>query len=523
MTLQDKRSIFQMLAGIIKTPSILSNTAQYDISTDDMPGKFHKIVFGAIYNLYMGGLETISPIEIDSYLSAYPAQYSIYNSNNGIEYLYKLEELGEPENFEYHYQRVKKYTFLRECQSVGIDITDIFDSTVIDLKESEEQQELFDSLSVNEMIRKVENKIVEVKDKFVLSDGAEGSHMSEGVEEMLESLYDTPSYGNSLASGLLTRILRGARRSTLMLRSSITGGGKSRYALADLCTICIPEIWDLKENRWVQTGAKESGLFITTELSKDEIQLPALCYISGIPEWKVLDAALDEEEKERMKRAVKILQESDLHIEHLSDFDIDDITHAIERNVVKHDITHCVFDYIHMSMKLMSNITKNSRVSIREDQILLLLSDKLKQLCNKHDIWMLTGTQLNDSWKQEGNLDASALRGARALGDKLDVGMIMLPITKEDKTVVESIRNAGNFFSDPTHTVTVFKNRRGEYNAVKVFLKIDLGNLRTEDLFVTTMDGELIPDIRPRRIVFKEVAEDGGGSVLDASTSQIEF
>lgn len=488
-------------------PDILSNTGEYSISLDDLPEKFHKLIYGAIYNLYTQGAEIIDPVTIDTYLSEFPAQYSSYNDNSGLDYLYKLQELGHPSNFKYYYERIKKYSFLRECVQNGIDVSDIYDYTIIDIEETEAQQQVFEEMSLSEMVKHIEEKVIEIKDKFVFNDGSQGSHMSEGVEEMLQELYENPSYGSTLSSGLLTRIVRGARRKTFMLRSAPTGAGKTRVALADLCTMCIPTIWDLEKREWIETDAQEKGLFITTELSKEEIQLPVLCYISGIPESKVLDADLNNEEKERFQKAVEILKTSPLHIEHLSDFDVDDIVHSIERNVVKHDVTAIVFDYIHMSMKLMTNLTKNAKINLREDQILLLMSDKIKQLTVKHDVWILSGTQLNDQWKQEGMLDASSLRGARALGDKLDVGMIMTELTKQDKDIVETIRKSGGEHSwgdEPTHVITVFKNRRGEYNGVRVFMKMDLGNLRMKDLFVTNMNGELIPEITPKKVVFKK-------------------
>jgi len=156
----------------------------------------------------------------------------------------------------------------------------------------------------------------------------------------------------------------------------------------------------------------------------------------------------------------------------------------------------------------MTTMAKGSGIKMREDQILLLFADKLKQLANKHDVWILTGTQLNDSYKAEGgiNLDASSLRGARALGDKLDVGMIMLRLTPEDEKILETIRENTGFGVEPTHTITVFKNRRGEHVNVKIWLKIDLGNLRTTDCFVTDSQGRVL-NVKPVKVEYVQEEE----------------
>ena len=39
----------------------------------------------------------------------------------------------------------------------------------------------------------------------------------------------------------------------------------------------------------------------------------------------------------------------------------------------------------------------------------------------------------------------------------------------------------------------VYKVRAGKLTRVKVFMKVDLGTARTEDLFCTTFDNKLIP------------------------------
>lgn len=514
-----------LFAGFMANPELLGKSKEFGLSLDDFPEKIHKLLYGTMYNMYHQGITEINPVEIDTYISTKDMQYRLFNDNNGLEILYKLEEIGTPENFSYHYQRIKKFSFLRKCVLNGIDVSDILDITMVDVNESERQQREFDMLTLDELIKHLEEKIVEIKDEFRFSQENQGAHMSEGVETMLEELYEAPSYGISLASGLLTRLIRGARKKKFVLRSAPTGHGKSRYALADLCAICIPEIWDLKEKKWVNTGAKEKGLFITTELTKEEIQLPALCYISGVPEWKVKDMKLTQGEKDRMNKAVKILKDSNLFIEHLNDFDIEDIESAIERNVIKNGVDFVIFDYIHTSIKLLANMTQSSRVTMREDQVLLLMSDKIKQMCNKYDIWILSGTQLNNSWKDSESHDASSLRGARSLGDKLDVGMMMMPILKEDEKILETIRQEGteqSFGMEPNTKIVIFKNRDGQYTNVTVWLNIDLGNLRTVDLFVTDSQGRLIPDITPVRVKHKMV-EPEANEAVDAPKHETKY
>src|SRR5699024_12386476 len=83
----------------------------------------------------------------------------------------------------------------------------------------------------------------------------------------------------------------------ILLRSANSGGGKTRNALADMCSVAINEI--RKKNKkgqweWVNNGEPVPSLFISTELDMDELQTILLAYITGINERVILDGDFDE-------------------------------------------------------------------------------------------------------------------------------------------------------------------------------------------------------------------------------------
>lgn len=507
--LQDVKAIINALAGLMNNPLLMRDTEKIQLEEDDFPEKFHRIVFGSIYNLYDEGVEKITPIEIDAYLSNYPNQYRIYNENDGLEFLYKLEELGQPENFLYHYNRIKKYSLLRLCRSLGISTTDIYDDTLLEPTEIEKMQKNFDDTPIEEIVKIVERKIVDIKEKFMSDSVAKSSHMSDNIEEILNEKLKSPSYGVNLASKYLNFIFRGARKRKFYLKSGDTGSGKSRHGLADLLTMCIPEIWDEEKKQWVKTGADGAGLMITTELDEEEVKIPALCYIACVDEEKINDATITQEERERLNKAIKILENSNLQFEELRDFDIQDIMNTIERNVIKYGTEYVQYDYIHQSLKMLTSLSKAGVKGLREDQIILLMGIMLKDLCNEYNIWIGSATQLNKNYKEEGNLDESSIRGGRALADKIDAGMIMLPVeSKRDKAIVDAIFSSGFFGERPTHSINVYKNRGNRWKMIRVWVNINLGTLRTKDLFCTDYEGNLISDIKPLVIKFEDDDEE---------------
>lgn len=69
-------------------------------------------------------------------------------------------------------------------------------------------------------------------------------------------------------------------------------------------------------------------------------------------------------------------------------------------------------------MKILEEITRRSGgIKLREDNILFILSTKLKDICNQYGVFILTGTQLSGDYKTAEIPDQSFLRGARSIAD----------------------------------------------------------------------------------------------------------
>ena len=98
-------------------------------------------------------------------------------------------------------------------------------------------------------------------------------------------------------------------------------------------------------------------------------------------------------------------------------------------------------------MKILEEITRRSGgIKLREDNILFMLSTRLKDLCNQYGVFIMSSTQLNATWKEENEMpDQNLLRDARAIADKIDIGMILLPVTQEDKKALQPVLDEGLF------------------------------------------------------------------------------
>ena len=155
-------------------------------------------------------------------------------------------------------------------------------------------------------------------------------------------------------------------------------------------------------------------------------------------------------------------------------------------------------------MKILEEITKRSGgVRLREDNILFMISIRLKDLCNQYGIFIMSATQLNGDYQQAETPDQNLLRGAKAIADKIDAGLIMLEVTAKDLEALQPILENGGFVQ-PVIKISVYKNRRGRWKGIYLWCRADRGCCRIEPMFVTKYNYELIDDIEDLKIKIED-------------------
>ena len=308
---------------------------------------------------------------------------------------------------------------------------------------------------------------------------------------MIESLKETPEIGYPLYGKYTNAVTRGARLKKFYLRSAATGVGKSRSMIADACSIGCSQIYDLEQNLWVTTGKAEPTIYIATEQDLGEIQTMMLAFLSGVDEEHILTGTYFTGEWERVAKAAQLIKQSPLYVEQLPDFSLLDIENTIKRGIREHGAKYIFLDYLHTSMKILEEITKRSGgVRLREDNILFMMSIRLKDLCNQYGVFIMSATQLNADYQDSETPDQNLLRGAKSIADKIDLGMIMLEVTQKDRESLDTLIKK-NGFEMPTIKISVYKNRRGRWKGVYLWCKANRGICRIEPIFVTKWNYEL--------------------------------
>ena len=489
------RSYLNTFGCLLQDSNLLEDIDRPLDRTDFNTGDFYELLFVAIYNLHAQGCSNIDEFSIDSYLSTYTEQYKIFQNNcpSGLEYLSSAREMCSMENYDYYYHRLRKYTLLRYYEEQGYDTRKIYDSTIIDIKQAEKEQDKFDNYTENNIIDFVENSLITVPTmKYCNSTLTTDCQAGSGLDELVNSLMEVPDVGIPLNSMALNTITRGGRKGCLYMRSCPQGGGKSRMAAGDACKFAIPYYYDLDKKEWVYTGISEPTLYMTTEMTPDEIQTLLIATISGVNEEHILYGQYKEGELDRVYLANQYIKSSPLYICHIPDFSIEDIKNIVKKYNRENGIEYFFFDYIHSSLRLMTEVNSKSGMGLKEHQLLLVFATELKKICQQLNIFMFTASQLNGEANNAIIKDQNLLSGAKALANKLDVGFICMPPSKAELKKIESITHKIIGCPVPNMCTWIYKIRRGRITRVIIWSLYDLGIMRVKDLFVTNINFELI-------------------------------
>ena len=489
----DVTAIMQVIGNVYRNPQLLDFTDKYTITDEDFADDFHRITFGAIYKIHELGADKITLENISDFFSSRPKSAATFKQNKGEEWLLKVSESCLPEAFDYYYGRMKKFSLLRAYDKYGVDVSDIYDAdNILDTKKKQQQEDILDNSTLEQIADKVENKIEGIRLQYVDDSFGVAIQAGDDIDGLIDRLKEHPEVGTPLYGPLINTVTRGARLKKFYLRSAATGVGKSRSMIADACYIACNKIYDERFG-WIHNGTSEPTLYIATEQEKEEIQTMMLAFLSEVNEEHILNGQYVGDEEDRVREAARILKESPLYIEELPDFSLKDVEDKIKKNIRDHDVKYVFHDYIHTSLKILEEITRRSGgVKLREDNILFMLSTRLKDICNQYGVFIMSATQLNGDYQQAETPDQNLLRGAKAIADKIDYGAILLNVKDDDLVKLDKILST-NVFDRPTIKMSVYKNRRGRYKGIYLWCKADLGCCRIKPMFCTTYDYEMMP------------------------------
>lgn len=499
-----KMATIQVIGGLLVNPMLLGDD-KYRFSANDFPEAFHKYVFKAIVAIAMGSddgeidILRIEPIDVDRWLKNYPEWYQVYLANDGPSWVHKAMTAYDEKRFHYYYNELKKYSLLNAMERVGISTAELTGEDLVDPVQLMKQREKFDSMSTKDILNTIELAVVDLKERYDSSDTKIESSAGEDIFETIAALKESPEVGAGFMSAYLTTVLRGMRLGTLTVESSPQGVGKSRRQAGESARLAIPEYYDTELGKWVNTGYSMPTLLISSELTLREVQYMWLAYVSGVPEERLVLNVMSKEEEERIARAATLIEAAPLEFCEISNYDINDIENLIKKNVLTKDVSYVFFDYMGTTQKILASSASATKMNgLREDQILLMFMERLKNLAKILNIYIYTATQISGNWKEVKEADQQMIRGAKAIADKPDGGWVLLPVREADKPIIEQYQEKG-FVDVPTHVMHIYKNRGNPMVNVRIYGMFSRNTCRWKDCFVTDFQGKMI-EVTPLQV-----------------------
>lgn len=484
--LDEKNITLQIFGNLLKNSSILDRTDKYFLTANDFSSSFERRLFAIILTLHSQGARSIGINDIENYLKDIPSTYAVWEKEHGLDYLQDAEDLSDEGNFDYYYNKLKKINLLKSLKRAGYDISEFYIEDPLSPKYQEVNAH-FEEVSTTDITNSFRKKLNHIENEVGINQENKVSHANDGARQLIESLKLAPDTGPRLQGKFFNTIVRGARKGKFFLRSAASGQGKTRRAVGDACFLSYPIRYNLQTQDWDWDGGTEKSLIIVTEQEEDEIQTMILAYLSGVNEDNILFSNYEDGEEERIQKALQIMDvyQDNLRICRMPNPNIEQIQQIIRSEVLENGIDFIFYDYIFLNPALLNEFRD---LKMADHQVLGMMSAALKDLAVELNVFISSSTQLNAQGEDntKGIKNESAIRGSRAIVDKVDMGCIVNRPTDEDLHVIEGLCS-----KVPNSVTDVYKMRRGRYTQVRIWSYADLGTCRVEDLLVT--DGKLKP------------------------------
>ena len=492
-----------MLLGCLANRPNLILSSKYRIGDNDFKCKgneesrFYHVIYRTMYNLVSSGAETIDEVIVDTFLQNYPEQYELCKQYDFMSFIPEIKRIVNADNIAYHYDVVRKFAMLREYKSMGFNITEIYDES----KDESSQRSKLDSISLRDIDTYFESKRLEIKRNFISTENIEHYKAGDDFEITKETFKETPRLGLSFQSPYLNDVYRGIMG--LTLRSGASGSGKTSLSIGDACMSGIKYYYDLEKKKYITNKSYIGNvLFINTEMDlREELDIMFVAWISGVSRQKIMDGIYMHDEEERVDKAYQILQQSGIYVVDDPEFTAKNLEEIIEDYIIDKNVKLVVFDYVQNNGYVAGELAEESGIPMREDMVLLTLTDRLKQISRKHNVPILTGTQLNGRELELAYPTEACLAGGKSQVRKADCSMIITPLTAKQLDEIEPYIATYPTLPKPNLIVHSIKGRASRFpKYMRVYQYVDLGTGRTQDLYATYKDLTPIDSIQKLKI-----------------------
>ena len=167
----------------------------------------------------------------------------------------------------------------------------------------------FEELTIQDIVTGVKKKLLVLESDYAGTEEVQEWDVSADIDELIETFGKDGSVGLPIQGQIYNRVIDGAQRGALTIRSGASGTGKTRNAVADACFLAYPIRYNSITCEWEQKGSNQKVLFIITEQTDKQIKKMILAYLSDINESKFKYGHFSEEEKKVLSQAKQVMKD----------------------------------------------------------------------------------------------------------------------------------------------------------------------------------------------------------------------
>lgn len=482
-----------VLGALLKNAQLINNPKYPLCKADFEPVRFHKGIYVCIAKLAKEGVVECSGIEIENVSKDTPALYNVLIDNDYLDFVEQTKELANVDSFETFYNKVRKLSLLRDLKESGKDISPWYD-------EIEEREK--ENFTISDILTDIDRTSDELRNKYDINFVRSEMYAGDDTEELLSRFEEDPSFGADLSGDYLNTICRGWSRGQLLIRGSVSGGGKTRTSVSDLMSVGALQQYNEEFDDFIDNGNYQGHtLFIHTEMDTEtQINPMFLANVSGVSYTKIIDGSYTKEERNRILKAGEILKQSQVMLCYMPDFNGARLEQKIAECVRNNDIRYMVFDYIQLNSSLSNEFKNSYGTSVRPDMAIAGLAVQLKEYAERYNIGILSMSQLNRSYTEKEFMDNGCLAGSSAMVDKSDFTSIVLKAHEREKAYkrIEPFLSKKGFSNVKDGDVNICEYViKARFKSVgvdklKVWSYLDYGLCRRVDRLVTNENDEII-------------------------------
>lgn len=345
-----------VIGAAINNPNVLLMLS--DLKVEFFSDKVNKFIYTSIKQLFKQGAKTIDIADIYALIEVNENKLDELNKYGGIDYLDQLQMIGEdkkPEDVAAHAENIIECAYKNEMIQLFVELKDFI--------------LVAQSLSRNDINKKIEERILEVKSKY--SSRHQVKMIGEKTDELMEIITsnDGIEIGFETSLPLLSKFVT-YRKGELTIYSAKAKVGKSQLVVNECYSMAI------------QRGIPV--MILDTELQTKTFFIRLMARITGYTfkfiesgRWKSNPACC-----EKVNEAKNLIDNSPISHTYIVGWTQDEIYNEIKRMKIQYDIQVVIYDYIKVEEvtakisehQLLGNITNWLKNGIAGDLDLAVIA-----------------------------------------------------------------------------------------------------------------------------------------------------